>query len=236
MKWDMGRGRRNSLNFGRPAVRNEKQIGRGANRRVLAIQGFQPCAGDGGMERHPWTPAGSLTLECRHAGTVCCNGGFDRDLPMIDLFVDMAENSSMTTETPARRRLWSRIARYTAIALAMALASLLAFGSWKYLRWQNQFIEWDRGSIHRVFGGEAEEDRIRKIEFVRRWEYKALKRTSDGKNVWLHVKLSKRHCGNWMLVDQNQSDLVRPLEARYPNGLPPRAGAVDCLEIPLDYD
>ena len=133
--------------------------------------------------------------------------------------------------TRPRRSRWLRL---TASAACLIVCGLLAFGGLKYLRWRNQLIEWDYESIDRFFGGEAEEDRFQKIEVIKEWEYRALKRTRGGKDVWLHVKLSKRHCGNWMLVDPNQRDLLRPLELRWPNGLPHRPGAVSCLGIPLN--
>jgi hypothetical protein len=146
----------------------------------------------------------------------------------------LLQNIGMDTANSVPVPPWRLIVRNTAIVLVILLVSLLLFSGLKYLQWRNRMIEWDYGSIHRTFGGQADEDRIRKIEFIKEWEYKALKRTRDGQDVWLHVLLTKRHCGNWMFVDATQRNLVRPLELRYPDGLPSRAGAVSCLGIPLD--
>lgn len=94
-------------------------------------------------------------------------------------------------------------------------------------------IEWDRGSIERLCGGCTDEERLLDIRFVKRWEYKALKRTSDGRHVWIYWRLSKRHCGNWELVDRSQRTLIRPFQERFPQGAPTR-DAVNCLGIPVD--
>ena len=85
----------------------------------------------------------------------------------------------------------------------------------------------------RLCGGDTENDRLLDVWFVKKWEYKALKKTSDGEHVWLHWKLSKRHCGNWMLVDKPQGVVIRPFELRFPNGAPHRQG-FSCVGIPLD--
>lgn len=94
-------------------------------------------------------------------------------------------------------------------------------------------IEWDYGTINRLCGGDTVQDRLLEIRFVKRWEYMALKRTPDGKKVWLHWKLSKRHCGNWMLLNQPDGFVNRPIEVRFPNGVPKR-DAASCLGIPID--
>jgi hypothetical protein len=96
-------------------------------------------------------------------------------------------------------------------------------------------IEWDAVSIQEMFGGTADEDRISQIKFIREWEYEAFKQTADGKGVWLRVALSKRYCGNWMLVDQTQRDLIRPVHLRYPHGLPHRPGGVSCAGISASH-
>jgi hypothetical protein len=94
-------------------------------------------------------------------------------------------------------------------------------------------IEWDYGTIERMCGGDTDEDRLLEIRFIREWEYKALKRTSDGDEVWMHWKLSKRHCGNWSLIDSDQYVLIRPFEVRFPEGAPDR-NAVNCLGVSID--
>jgi hypothetical protein len=94
-------------------------------------------------------------------------------------------------------------------------------------------LEWDFGTIDRLCGGDTEEDRLLDIRFVKQWEYKALKRTPDGKEVWLHWKLTKRHCGNWMRVDRSPHVVIRPFAVRFPNGAPIR-GAVSCVGTTID--
>jgi hypothetical protein len=100
-----------------------------------------------------------------------------------------------------------------------------------YLNWRAEMIEWDTESIQEMFGGPAEEDHILQVKFVKEWEYKALKKTQDGRGVWLHLSLSKRYCGNWMFVDQSQRNLIRPIHLRYPDGLPQRLGGVPCSGV-----
>jgi hypothetical protein len=129
---------------------------------------------------------------------------------------------------------WWRSFRGFAVVFTLAAVTLLVSVGWNHLQWRSRWIEWDKVSIQRNFGGEAHEDRIQQIEFLKEWEYRALKRTGDGKDVWLHLALSKRHCGNWGLVNPDQRDLVRPLEVRYPDGLPRREGAANCFGAPLD--
>lgn len=133
-----------------------------------------------------------------------------------------------------RRRVWLRFLSGVAITLGISLVSSLGYAAWEYSSWRNQMIEWDYGTIDRLCGGDTVEDRLLEIRFVRQWEYKALKRTEDGTQVWLHWKLSKRHCGNWRLVDPSQHALIRPFEARFPNGAPHR-DSVSCLGFPIDY-
>lgn len=132
-----------------------------------------------------------------------------------------------------RRRFWSRFAAGVTIVLAVTLMASLGYAAWEYTTWRNKMIEWDYGTIDRLCGGDTEEDRLLEIRFVKQWEYKALKRTPDGKEVWLHWKLSKRHCGNWMLVDPPQHAVIRPFERRFPDGAPHRQ-AVYCLGNPID--
>ena len=139
----------------------------------------------------------------------------------------------MNAQQTQRRRLWWRIAGRVAIVLAVTCAASLGYAAWEYTAWRNKMIEWDYGTINRLCGGDTEEDRLLKIRFVKQWEYNALKRTPDGKEVWLHWKLTKRHCGNWMLVDKPKGFAIRPFEIRFPNGAPPR-GAVSCLGISID--
>lgn len=112
-------------------------------------------------------------------------------------------------------------------------AGPLGYGAWEYVRWHNRMIEWDCGTIERLCGGDTEEERLLEIRFIRQWVYKALKKTRDGKLVWIHWRLSKRHCGNWTLVDPAQVALIRPFQQRFPSGAPKR-GAVDCLGVPID--
>jgi hypothetical protein len=116
--------------------------------------------------------------------------------------------------------------------LAVALFASLGYAGWEYATWRSAMIEWDRGTIERLCGGDNEE-RLLEIRFVREWEYQALKRTADGQQVWLHWKLSKRHCGNWTLADPSQYALIRPFAVRFPQGAPPR-NAVDCLGALVD--
>ena len=129
--------------------------------------------------------------------------------------------------------LWLRFAVCVAIVLAVTLVASLGYAAWEYTTWRNKMIEWDYGTIDRLCGGDTEQDRLLEIRFVNQWEYKALKRTPDGKGVWLHWKLSKRHCGNWMLVNKPDGFVIRPFEVRFPNGASPR-DAVSCLGIPID--
>lgn len=132
-----------------------------------------------------------------------------------------------------RRSRWIQFAFGVALVLAAALFASLGNAAWEYTTWRNKMIEWDYGTVDRLCGGDTEEDRLLEIRFVRQWEYKALKSTRDGKEVWFHWKLSKRHCGNWMLVDPSQQAQIRPFEVRFPNGSP-RRDAVSCLGIPID--
>lgn len=128
-------------------------------------------------------------------------------------------------------RSWRILLRRVGCVAVVAVAASLSYAAWEYNAWRNQYIEWDRETIHRLCGGETAEDRLLDIQFVKEWEYKALKPTADGKNVWIHWRLTKRHCGNWMLVDPSQRSLIRPVELRFPNGLPPRQG-YSCLGLP----
>ena len=139
----------------------------------------------------------------------------------------------MSAKRLQRRRLWLHFACGVVFAWAGTWVASLGCAAWEYMTWRDKMIEWDYGTIERLCGGDTEEDRLLEIRFVRPWEYKALKRTEDGTKVWLHWKLSKRHCGNWMLVDPSQRALIRPFEARFPNGAPLR-GAVSCLGTPID--
>lgn len=128
---------------------------------------------------------------------------------------------------------WRRWAYAIAGVLTMACAWPIVAAARDYVRTRNRMIEWDFDTIERLCGGETDEERLLDIRFVRPWEYRALKKTSDGKQVWIHWRLSKRHCGNWGLVDPNQAALIRPFRERFPNGVPAR-GAVDCLGGPID--
>ena len=139
----------------------------------------------------------------------------------------------MNGNNPRRRGFWSRLAIGVATLAAVGLAVPVGYVAWEYLAWRNKMIEWDQGTIDRLCGGDSEEERLLEIRFVRQWEYKALKRTPDGEQVWIHWKLSKRHCGNWMLVDRSQAALIRPFAVRFPNGAPERR-AFSCLGIPID--
>ncbi len=119
------------------------------------------------------------------------------------------------------------------MVFAVAFVSLLGFGMWEYFTWRNKMIEWDFGTIELLCGGDTEDDRLLDIRFVKKWEYKALKKTTDGKPVWLRWKLTKRHCGNWMLIEKPLGVVIRPYELRFPNGAPHRQG-VSCLGTPTD--
>jgi hypothetical protein len=132
-----------------------------------------------------------------------------------------------------RRGGFYHLVRGTAVVLAVACVSSLGYAGWKFISWENKMIRWDYATIERLCGGDTPEDRLLDIRFVKQWEYEALKQTSDGKRVWIRWKLSKRHCGNWMLVDPSQSALIRPFKVRFPNGAPPRGG-VDCLGGPVN--
>jgi hypothetical protein len=127
---------------------------------------------------------------------------------------------------------WRRWGCVLAVLVAIACASQLGYAAWDRARWQ-EAIEWDFGTIENLCGGDTEKERLLEIRFIKKWEYKALKRTGDGKQVWIHWRLSKRHCGNWSLVDRAQAALIRPLDERFPNGVPDR-GAVDCFGLPID--
>jgi hypothetical protein len=109
-----------------------------------------------------------------------------------------------------------------AIVLGVAFVLFLGFEVWEYTSWRNRMIEWDIGTIERMCGGDTEADRLLEVRFIKKWEYNALKKTSAGKQVWLHWKLSKRRCGNWGLVDKPQEVAIRPFELRFPNGAPYR--------------
>ena len=122
----------------------------------------------------------------------------------------------------------SRGARLTVVLLTSAITSIAALAAADYLNDRDTFIQWDCGTIERIYGGETEEDRLLEIKFIKKWEYKALKKSQDGEPVWLHLKLTQRHCGNWMLADPDQASLIRPVELRFPNGVPPRHG-FDCF-------
>jgi hypothetical protein len=118
----------------------------------------------------------------------------------------------------------------TAVIIALATGVVWI----RYLRWQAEMIRWDTESIQEMYGGSAEEDRILQVNFLKEWEYKALKQTKDGKGVWLHIKLSKRYCGNLMLVDPTQRNLIRPFHLRHPEGLPRRTGGFSCFGVISD--
>src|SRR5262245_25187438 len=105
------------------------------------------------------------------------------------------------------RGFWRRLCRYMLIVLTSAVASLAAYAAVDYISWRQTVIQWDFDTIERLCGGDTEEERLLDVRFVREWEYEALKKTPDGDPVWIHWKLSRRHCGNWMLVDQNQRSL-----------------------------
>ena len=140
------------------------------------------------------------------------------------------------TRTAGSRRAsrWQRWLRVLAAVLTIAFAVPPGYAAWNYVRWQNEMIAWDHGTIERLCGGDTEEDRLLDIQFVKQWEYKALKKTSDGKEVWLHWKLSKRHCGNWMLIGPPEAGtLIRPFNERFPNGAPNRQ-TVNCIGQPID--
>lgn len=139
----------------------------------------------------------------------------------------------MNAEHSPRRLPWLCFAVCVAIVLAVTLVASLGYAAWEYTAWRNEVIEWDYGSIDRLCGGDREQDRLLEIRFVKQWEYKALKRAPDGKEVWLRWKLSKRHCGNWMLVNKPDGLVIRPFTVRFPNGVPPR-DAVSCLGVPID--
>src|SRR5262245_21776927 len=96
---------------------------------------------------------------------------------------------------------WIRLVLYV-LTTGFAVAGIVLWLS--YLRWRTEMIAWDAESIQSAFGGTAAEDRITQVKFVKEWEYLALKPTAGGNNVWLHVTLSKRHCGNLMLTDPMQ--------------------------------
>ena len=138
----------------------------------------------------------------------------------------------MNSKTTPHTHKWSRILRGTATLLIVAIASSLGWASWEYMSWRDEVIEWDFGTIDRLCGGDTDADRLLAIRFVKKWEYKALKQTDDGRQVWLHWKLSKRHCGNWMRVDKTGVQ-IRPFEVRFPNGAPRRQG-VSCIGIPRE--
>ena len=144
----------------------------------------------------------------------------------------MITDRKMISKTGLRGHRWFRILRGMAAVLAVAVVSLLGIETWEYVRWRNKMIEWDFGTIDRLCGGDTENDRLLDVWFVKKWEYKALKKTSDGEHVWLHWKLSKRQCGNWMLIEKPQGYVIPPIELRFPNGVPHRR-AVSCLGIPL---
>jgi len=149
----------------------------------------------------------------------------------------MTRTLSSEKDPNSRRCLIALVRPYVRLAIvvvSLAVVSAVAFGTERYLTWRARMIEWDAVSIQEMFGGTAEEDRISNIKFIREWEYEAFKQTADGKGVWLRVALSKRHCGNWILVDRTQRDLIRPSHLRYPRGLPRRAGGVWCDGIPMD--
>ncbi len=141
--------------------------------------------------------------------------------------------AAVTTETRSSWHFRNCVPRTVGIVAIVAAISITAVGGVRYVQWRAEMIEWDFGSIHEAFGGSPDEDRLLEIVFLREWEYLALKPTSDGSGVWLHVKLSKRHCGNLMLVDPQQRDLIRPFELRYPEGLVHRRGAVSCIGEPI---
>ena len=136
----------------------------------------------------------------------------------------------MNTNHPQHRRLWWRITVGIANVFAVTLIASLGYAAWEYTTWRNEMIEWDYGTIDRLCGGDTEADRLLEIRFIKQWEYKALKQTSNGKEVWIHWKLSKRRCGNWMLVDKPKGFVIQPMELRFPKGVPHRQG-FSCLGI-----
>jgi hypothetical protein len=138
----------------------------------------------------------------------------------------------MMNATPlSPRNRWRSLARFVFTAAAVASIGAGAIAWHKYRCWRDKWIAWDEGSIQELFGGSTDTDRLTRIEFVRRWEYRALKPTPDGKGVWLNITLSKRHCGNWMLADRRQRNLIRPFHLRHPHGVPDRGG-IDCSGTP----
>ena len=139
----------------------------------------------------------------------------------------------MNSQPSQPRRFWWRIAFRVAIVLAVALIASFGYAGWEYSAWRNKMIEWDYGTIDRLCGGDTEEHRLLDIRFVKQWEYETLKRTPDGKEVWLHWKLSKRRCGNWVLINRPKGFVIPPFETRFPNGAPQR-DAVSCLGLAID--
>jgi hypothetical protein len=138
----------------------------------------------------------------------------------------------MTVRDSTSRYPRSCVARRFVLVLAVISCSGLAYSALEYTQWRNRMIQWDFGAIDRLCGGDTEEERLIDIQFIRQWEYKALKKTEDGTEVWMHWKLSKRHCGNWMLADPMQRSFIRPFKLRFPNGAPHRE-AFSCVGAPI---
>ena len=84
-------------------------------------------------------------------------------------------------------------------------------------------------AIHDRFGGSTKEERLLKVEFISDLEYRALKRTPDGHHVWLHISLSKLHCGNWTINPPEHWQLIRPYEVRYPERAGQMRGGGTCF-------
>lgn len=138
----------------------------------------------------------------------------------------------MNTESRQNKSLWTRIALVVAAVVFTTATGFGGFKYWEYLCWRDEMIAWDFGTIERLCGGDTEEERLLDIKFLKEWEYKALKKTRDGKQVWIHWRLSSRHCGNWILADRSQEALIRPIEVRFPNG-PHRRHGFDCVGNPV---
>ena len=132
-----------------------------------------------------------------------------------------------------RKNFWRRVVFWIGTASAAAVFLWLGITAWQYVTWRNKMIEWDFGTIERLCGGDTEEERLLEIRFIKEWEYKALKRTRDGKTAWIHWQLSKRDCGNWTVTKKPEGLVIRRFDVRFPNGAPPR-DSFSCLGDPVD--
>ncbi len=132
---------------------------------------------------------------------------------------------------PARGRRWF----WAAAIVSLVVGLPLGYAAWDFLSWRNRKIEWDRGTIERLCGGDTADDRLVDIQFIKEWEYKAFKKSTAGQPVWFHWRLSKRPCGNWYLVDRSEGATIRPFDERFPHGVPKRA-AFNCLGQPVEED